>query len=378
MAQTSWPYENLDTTETQFSQWARNIGEGVKQNTGNQLEVTADGTGMTVSVDTGQALIRGHYYSNSDVVTLPITASDPTNPRIDVVVLELDPTANATVLKVLAGTPGAVPVAPSITQTDAGIYQILIANIQVDAASLAIDPGDVTDERSYLGKILGSNITGDITVATMDGNRLTNNIDTATISSANVTSLNVAAISDLTATATELNVLDGITATTAELNTLDGVTATAAEINVLDGITATTSELNILDGVTATAAELNYVDGVTSAIQTQFDGVQTELDTKAPLTPTVNAKTASYTLVAGDNGEFITCNGTFTITIPSATFTAGDRVDFVNIGTGIITFAGSGVTVNSVDALVTIDTQWAGATFFFTSSTAGVLIGKLA
>jgi hypothetical protein len=153
----------------------------------------------------------------------------------------------------------------------------------------------------------------------MDGDRLFNNIDTATISSANVTSLNVAAISDLTASATELN----------------------------------------------------YTAGVTSAIQTQ-------LDAKAPLTPAVNAKTANYTLVAGDNGEFITCAGTFTLTIPSATFAAGDRVDFVNIGTGVITFAGSGVTVNSVDAAVTIDTQWAGATFFFTSSTAGVLIGRLA
>jgi hypothetical protein len=104
----------------------------------------------------------------------------------------------------------------------------------------------------------------------------------------------------------------------------------------------------------------------------------TDLAAKAPLTPAVNAKTANYTLVVGDRGEFITCDGTFTITIPSATFSAGDRVDFVNIGTGVITFAGSGVTVNSIDAAVTIDTQWAGATFFFTSASAGVLIGRLA
>jgi hypothetical protein len=83
-------------------------------------------------------------------------------------------------------------------------------------------------------------------------------------------------------------------------------------------------------------------------------------------------------LVAADKGDLITCSGTFTITIPSATFAAGDRVDIINIGTGVITFAGSGVTINSVDAAVTIDTQWAGATFFFTSPSAGVLIGKLA
>ena len=139
------------------------------------------------------------------------------------------------------------------------------------------------------------------------------------------------------------------------------------------------------------AVPLNTLGDVTisSAVNgevLQYDGsgwvnadIQTQLDAKALLTPAVNAKTGSYTLVVGDNGEFITCSGTFNITIPSATFAAGDRVDFVNIGTGVITFLqGSGQTINSVDAAVTIDTQWAGATFFFTSSTAGVLVGKLA
>ena len=336
MAQSSWPFENIDTSETQFSQWARNIGEGVKTGSLNELEVFADSTGMQVKVKSGQAMVRGHYYQNTAEVILTVTAADLSNPRIDTVLIELDPSANTIVLRVVAGTPAASPTPTALVQTDSGVYQFKLAEVLVAAGAITIIAGAVTDGRTYLGAftgtVPGSAITGEITVATMDGDRLLNNIDTATISSANVTSLNVAAISDLTATAAELNVLDGITATT---------------------------------------AELNYTGGVTSAIQTQ-------LDAKAPLTPAVNAKTANYTLVVGDNGEFITCDGTFTLTIPSATFAAGDRVDFVNIGTGVITFAGSGVTVNSVDAAVTIDTQWAGATFFFTSSTAGVLIGKLA
>ena len=323
MAQSSWPFENIDTSETQFSQWARNIGEGVKTGSLNELEVFADSTGMQVKVKSGQAMVRGHYYQNTAELTLTVTAADLSNPRIDTVLIELDPSANTIVLKVVAGTPGASPTPTALVQTDSGVYQFKLAEVLVATGAITIIAGAVTDGRTYLGAftgtVPGSAITGEITVATMDGDRLLNNIDTATISSANVTSLNVAAISDLTATATELN----------------------------------------------------YTAGVTSAIQTQ-------LDAKAPLTPAVNAKTANYTLVAGDNGEFITCSGTFNITIPSATFAAGDRVDFVNIGTGVITFAGSGVTVNSVDAAVTIDTQWAGATFFFTSSTAGVLIGRLA
>lgn len=106
--------------------------------------------------------------------------------------------------------------------------------------------------------------------------------------------------------------------------------------------------------------------------------VNSAISTKAPITPNVNAKAANYTLSAGDRGGVVTCDGTFTVTIPSGTFSSGDRVDFVNTGTGVITFAGSGVTINSVDSAVTIDTQWAAATFFFTSSTTGVLVGKIA
>lgn len=105
------------------------------------------------------------------------------------------------------------------------------------------------------------------------------------------------------------------------------------------------------------------------------------LSTLGPVasTQSVIPKSSAYTLVYEDRSQFITANGTFTITVPASVFTAGDRVDFVNIGTGVITFAaGSGFTLNSADGAVTIDTQWAGATVFFTSATTGVLIGKLA
>jgi hypothetical protein len=166
-----------------------------------------------------------------------------------------------------------------------------------------------------------------------------------------------------------LNVdLTAVTIPTAQISDL---TATAAELNILDGVTATTAEINLLDGLTATTVELNYIDGVTA-------GIQSQLDAKAPLTVTVNAKTAAYTLVVGDKGKTITATGTFTITAPSATFAAGDRVDFVNIGAGVITFAGSGVTINSKDAALTIDTQYSAASLLFLSGTTAVLIGDIA
>ena len=60
-------------------------------------------------------------------------------------------------------------------------------------------------------------------------------------------------------------------------NITGAMTSSHTELNVLDGITSSTAELNLLDGVTATTAEINYLDGVTSNIQTQIDGITTDL-----------------------------------------------------------------------------------------------------
>ena len=67
--------------------------------------------------------------------------------------------------------------------------------------------------------------------------------------------------------------LDNATTSLSDLS----VTATASELNTLDGITASTAELNLMDGVTATTAEINYLDGVTSNIQTQINGISSDL-----------------------------------------------------------------------------------------------------
>jgi len=152
MAQSSWPFENIDTSETQFSQWARNIGEGVKGSASTtDLKPFADSTGMNVKVYAGQSMVRGHYFVSTATETLTITAADATNPRIDAVVLELDPSANTILLKVLPGTPAASPVAPSLTQTDSGVFQQLLGLVAVAAAATTIAAGNVTDSRSFLG-----------------------------------------------------------------------------------------------------------------------------------------------------------------------------------------------------------------------------------
>jgi hypothetical protein len=92
----------------------------------------------------------------------------------------------------------------------------------------------------------------------------------------------------------------------------------------------------------------------------------------------ISSKTAAYTLVAGDTNDLIQANGTFTITVPDDTIPVGTRVDIVNIGTGVITIAGDGLTLQSKDSAVTIDTQYAAATLFFTATDTALLVGDLA
>jgi cytoskeletal protein CcmA (bactofilin family) len=81
---------------------------------------------------------------------------------------------------------------------------------------------------------------------------------------------------EVTASGAQLNILDGATLTTADLNTLDGILASTTELNKLNGVTATTAELNTLAGISASTTEINHLDGVTSNIQTQLDGKLTD------------------------------------------------------------------------------------------------------
>lgn len=268
MAQTSWPFENIDTSETQFSQWARNMGEGPISGRGLELETYSDATGMNVKVKTGQALVRGHYYESTALETLTIPAADTSNPRIDRVILRLDPAANSILLVVLPGTPSSSPSAPALTQTDAGVYEISLARVLVPAAAVTILPGDVTDERTIFEPWTGSVSAGDI-------------------------------VGDIA----------------------------SSKISVA-----------------------------------------------------VSDKSANYTIQATDANTTIYLTGatgrTFTI---NPVLSPGQRIDFIQDGTGQITFAaGSGVTLNSKGAKLKTAAQYSGATVTCRSSGVYYLVGDLA
>lgn len=153
MAQSAYPFEGIDTTETQFSQMFRTLNGGVNGTpSGTELKVSA-GTGLQVSVAAGQAMVRGHFYISTAAEALSLDAAHATLGRVDSVVLTLDPTANSVVLAVVKGTPASTPVAPALTQTDAGVYQLLLATVLVPATATV--PSTITDSRTFMGARFG-------------------------------------------------------------------------------------------------------------------------------------------------------------------------------------------------------------------------------
>jgi hypothetical protein len=149
MAQSSFPFEGIDTTETQFSQMFRHLQDGVNGTYGGTELTVGAGTGLAVDVEAGQAMVRGHYYVSTAVESLALATADPTNPRLDIVVLRLDPVANSIVLAVKSGTPAGSPVAPALVQTDAGIYEMALATVLVPATAGV--PSTITDLREFMG-----------------------------------------------------------------------------------------------------------------------------------------------------------------------------------------------------------------------------------
>lgn len=129
------------------------------------------------------------------------------------------------------------------------------------------------------------------------------------------------------------------------------------------------------------------IEALATRVATEFKSVRTALAGKAAtshthnqseLVTTVNDKSANYTIVAGDKNEVIRSTGSaITITLANV-LAVGERIDFIQDGTGQITFAASGVTLSSYQSKLKTAGQYAGATVICVASGQYRLIGNLA
>lgn len=130
-------------------------------------------------------------------------------------------------------------------------------------------------------------------------------------------------------------------------------------------------------GVETDTLKFKFGNGSTAWTSLGY-GLLTGTLNQSALTTTVSDKSANYTIVAGDKNSIIRSTSTaITITIANV-LAIGERIDFIQSGTGQITFAaGSGVTLQSADSLLKTAKQHAGATVQCVASGIYVLVGNL-
>ena len=105
--------------------------------------------------------------------------------------------------------------------------------------------------------------------------------------------------------------------------------------------------------------------------------------TPADVNLTFNARTANYSLVAGDVNKLVTMNSasTTTLTVPNGVFTAGQQINIQRIGAGAVQIRNDGTTVlTSTGATATapdLRAQYSACTIICTSSNNFTVIGDL-
>lgn len=119
------------------------VNQGVFQHYLNGLAVSA-GTGLSVSVATGKAIIQSKWVKNDAAVNLTISAASTSYARIDAVVIRLSGSNRTITIAVKDGTPSANPSAPSMTRAG-GTYEMALAYVNVAANATSVT---VTDKRS--------------------------------------------------------------------------------------------------------------------------------------------------------------------------------------------------------------------------------------
>ena len=139
-------------TMAQVTEWMRMLAagltgadlSGVAPDYLNELAVT--GTSSPVAVDTGAAIVYGFLYFNSVSVNV-VVATPSTSTRVDLIVLEVDWTAQTVRIASVAGTEGAG--APSLTQTAGTTWQMKLAEASITTGGVIT----VTDTREWLGAL---------------------------------------------------------------------------------------------------------------------------------------------------------------------------------------------------------------------------------
>jgi len=112
------------------------------------LQVSATGRNMTITVAPGEGLFGDKWFQNPSVMSITVPANTNIVPRRDSVIAQVDNRQVGRVGNIVyrTGTPSSNPVAPAINTVD-NVREYRIATIYVGPGVTSIYPADITDMR---------------------------------------------------------------------------------------------------------------------------------------------------------------------------------------------------------------------------------------
>lgn len=129
---------NADDFANYFSKF---VGNGVFVNPTDGLKVSAQSSGLKVTVKAGSAYIDGYYYELTENKTLTIPVNSSSYVQEDSIVIRLDKTNRKMSLELKQNN-------ASVSRTST-VKEIQLATIRKPVGASSFSPSDITDTRPY-------------------------------------------------------------------------------------------------------------------------------------------------------------------------------------------------------------------------------------
>lgn len=123
------------------------LSDGVFRMYENALNVVV-ADGLSINIETGKALVKGHWYINTTVLNLIITTAHATLPRISSIVLRYSRLDRVVKIATVDGIPSVAPLAPDLTQNN-DIYELRLYDVYIEAGATGLSNTNITDSRTY-------------------------------------------------------------------------------------------------------------------------------------------------------------------------------------------------------------------------------------
>lgn len=141
-------FDRAETSDLFALLFSSLVSDGVLARPSTCFQVLGTGTGLTVEIQPGFGMVKGHFAYNDEKMSLYIEPAPKKYSRIDRVVMRCNYLERMVEIAIKTGTEAANPVPPELIRPAAGDYfELCLANIRLTAGQKTITQSSITDTR---------------------------------------------------------------------------------------------------------------------------------------------------------------------------------------------------------------------------------------